>query len=150
MGIFLGVMVMSRSILPFLAMTFLALAAQADPDHDRARAALERGEILPLSEILPDVQARHGGRVIEVELERERGRYVYEFEVITRSGRILEIEVDAATGRETAESGTDTDNRIGDNDGRRSGRRGQGNGDGTGGSGGGGSGGGNGNGGGRN
>lgn len=105
-----------RALLPIMPALLLAAAAQADPDHDRARAALARGEILPLSAILPKVQRRHGGRVIEVELEREGARYIYEFEVIARTGRILEVEVDAATGREIADPGND--NRGGDGGGR--------------------------------
>ncbi|TCP44178.1 PepSY domain-containing protein [Rhodovulum marinum] len=70
-----------------------------DRDHDRARDALARGEILPLHTILPGLQDRFGGRLLEVELEREDGRMVYEVELITARGRILEIVVDAATGR---------------------------------------------------
>jgi uncharacterized membrane protein YkoI len=67
-------------------------------DHDRAREALRRGEAAPLSEIMPAVEARLGARVIEVELEREDGRLLYEFELIAPDGRILEAEVDARTG----------------------------------------------------
>jgi uncharacterized membrane protein YkoI len=67
-------------------------------DHDRAREALRRGEAAPLAEILPAVEARLGARVIEVELERDEGRLVYEFELIAPDGRILEAEVDARTG----------------------------------------------------
>jgi uncharacterized membrane protein YkoI len=69
-----------------------------DHDHDRAREALRRGEAAPLAEILPALEARLGARVIEVELERDDGRLVYEFELIAPDGRILEAEVDARTG----------------------------------------------------
>ena len=69
-----------------------------DPDHDRAREALRRGEAAPLSEIMPAVEAQLGARVIEDELEREDGRLLYEFELIAPDGRILEAEVDARTG----------------------------------------------------
>jgi uncharacterized membrane protein YkoI len=51
-----------------------------------------------LAEILPGVEASLGARVIEVELEREDGRLIYEFELIAPDGRILEAEVDALTG----------------------------------------------------
>ena len=69
-----------------------------DRDHDRAREALRRGEAAPLSEILPAVEARLGARVIEVELERDDGRLIYEFALIAPDGRILEAEVDARSG----------------------------------------------------
>jgi len=81
-----------------LALLLLATRVAAD-DHDRARRALERGEALPLATILPQVEAALGARVIEVDLERDDGRFVYEFELIDARGRILEAEVDAATGR---------------------------------------------------
>jgi uncharacterized membrane protein YkoI len=92
---------------PIVLLVFCALAvgAAADGgerrdgrDHDRAREALRRGEAVPLAEILPALETRFGARVIEVELEREGDRLIYEFELIAPDGRILEGEVDARTG----------------------------------------------------
>jgi uncharacterized membrane protein YkoI len=75
-----------------------AQGALAGPhDHDRARAALERGEVRPVAEVLAAVSAQVPGDVVEVELERERGRWAYEFKIIAPDGRILEVLVDAAT-----------------------------------------------------
>jgi uncharacterized membrane protein YkoI len=68
-------------------------------DHDRARRALEAGEILPLSEILKVAESVRRGRVIELELEREEGRWVYELELISPGGELYEMEIDAATGQ---------------------------------------------------
>lgn len=67
-------------------------------DHDSARSAVERHEILPLKRVLAAVRRQLGGRVIEVELETRRGRYYYELKLILADGRIVEVEVDAATG----------------------------------------------------
>jgi uncharacterized membrane protein YkoI len=72
--------------------------AVADRDHERARRALERGEVLPLDVILARIAGHVDGAVLEVELERDDGRFVYELEVMDRRGRLREIEVDAATG----------------------------------------------------
>jgi len=66
-------------------------------DHDRARRALEEGRALPLAAILNRVGNRLGGEVVGVEFEREHGRYVYEFRVITPAGRLREVYVDAMT-----------------------------------------------------
>jgi uncharacterized membrane protein YkoI len=66
-------------------------------DHERARRALEEGLARPLADILAEVRPGLGGEVIEVEFEREDGRYVYEFKVITPAGQLREIEVDALT-----------------------------------------------------
>lgn len=85
-------------ILLFSAALGAASPALADRDHDRAREALARGEILSLSVLLPEIEARYDARMLEVELETDDGRLVYEFELITSAGRIIEAEVDAATG----------------------------------------------------
>ena len=66
-------------------------------DHDRARAALERGEVRPVAEVLAAVAAQVPGDVVEVELEREHGGWAYELKIIAPDGRILEVLVDAAT-----------------------------------------------------
>jgi uncharacterized membrane protein YkoI len=68
-------------------------------DHDRARQALEQGEVRPLEEIEAAVRARFPGEVAEIEFEREHGIWIYEFKVIDRAGRLLEIKIDAGTGR---------------------------------------------------
>jgi len=95
-----------------LALALLAAPVRADGDHDRARAALQRGEILPLTAILAAAQARVSGRVIGVELERDDGRWIYELELVTPRGRLVEMEIDAATGRILElEDGEDEDER---------------------------------------
>ena len=82
----------------------LAMAAvlpvQADDsrDHDRARQALEAGEIMPLKAILERVEHDTPGQVIEVELEREAGRWIYEIKVLATGGSIVELEIDARDG----------------------------------------------------
>jgi uncharacterized membrane protein YkoI len=89
---------MTRLTVFLLACALAASAAANDRDHDRAREAVRRGEAAPLAEILPAVEARLGARVIEVELEREDGRLIYEFELIGPDGRLIDAEVDARTG----------------------------------------------------
>lgn len=80
----------------------LACAGPADAatfeDADNARAALARGEILPLADILSRVEAQFDSRMIEVEFDAEDGRYFYEFELISRDGVIRDVTVDGATG----------------------------------------------------
>ncbi|WP_417809366.1 PepSY domain-containing protein [Thioclava sp.] len=67
-------------------------------DHDRARSAVERNEILSLKQISSAIQKQYGGRIIKVELEENDHLYVYKLKLITPQGRIVELEVDAATG----------------------------------------------------
>ena len=91
-----------RRALPFLLPLALALAggmAQADGgDHDRARAALQAGEVLPLASVLQRIAPSHPGDVLEVELEREHGRWVYELKLLQRGGALVKLAVDARTG----------------------------------------------------
>jgi uncharacterized membrane protein YkoI len=89
---------MKRVFLVFASLLLFAAPASAERDHDRARRALERGEIRPLSAILPEVEERFDARLLEVELEREHDRFVYEMELIAAGGQILEVQVDAASG----------------------------------------------------
>lgn len=67
-------------------------------DHDRARRAVEVGEIKPLRDILPEAEKTFGGQLIEAELERKDGRMVYELKLLTVEGRILKVYYDARSG----------------------------------------------------
>ena len=78
----------------------LALAAaplRADDDQDKARAALERGEIRPLAEVMAAAKARVPGEIAKIELDRDDGRWVYEFKILTPDGARREVEIDAGT-----------------------------------------------------
>ncbi|KAA5609899.1 hypothetical protein F1189_21960 [Rhodovastum atsumiense] len=66
-------------------------------DHDRARQALARGEVVPLAVLLRRVQGALGGEVVEVEFERKHDRWIYEFRVIAPDGQVIDVDVDAAT-----------------------------------------------------
>ncbi|MBP1807106.1 PepSY domain-containing protein [Rubellimicrobium aerolatum] len=80
-------------------------------DGDRARAAVARGEILALSELLPRLEASFPGEVLDIDLDLDaRGRIdEYEFEVLTPEGRLIEVDMDAATGQITEVSDEDPD-----------------------------------------
>lgn len=73
-------------------------AAGGLDDTVRAREALERGEVLPLATIIGLVESKVDARIIEVEFEEREGKYIYEFELITPAGRLLEAIADAVTG----------------------------------------------------
>ncbi len=67
-------------------------------EHDAIRGALQRGEVLPLAKILAIAQDKVPGDVIEVELESKRDALIYEIKVLTQSGRVREVKIDARTG----------------------------------------------------
>jgi uncharacterized membrane protein YkoI len=68
-------------------------------DHERARAAVQAGQVLPLATLLQQLQRSHPGQVLEVELERDDGRWIYELKLLQGGGQILKLELDAATGQ---------------------------------------------------
>ncbi len=73
-------------------------------DGDRAnelatiRAAVQRGELLSLPRILALAQARVPGDVVKTELEVKHKRLIYEVKILTRTGRVKEVNLDARTG----------------------------------------------------
>lgn len=68
-------------------------------DQERARAAVQAGEVLPLPTLLERLQRTHPGRVLELELERDDGRWIYEVKLLQAGGQLLKLEVDGATGQ---------------------------------------------------
>lgn len=67
-------------------------------DHDRARQALEAKEILPLQTLLASIERQHPGQIMEVELEREHGRWRYEIKLLRSNGSLVKLEIDARDG----------------------------------------------------
>ena len=74
-------------------------AQKHDDDHDRARRAFERGEILPLTEILKRANKDYPGQLIETELDDEHGKMVYELVIISADGQVHKLYYDARTGK---------------------------------------------------
>lgn len=75
-----------------------AALASGDGDQDRARAALRAGEVLPLRTLLERLERSHPGQVLELELERDDGRWIYEVKLLQAGGRLVKLKVDARTG----------------------------------------------------
>lgn len=87
-----------KLLLPFLLASVATLAVADDDDHDRARRAMEAGEILPLHTLLERVARQHPGQVVEVELDRDDGAWVYELKLLRRDGVLLKLDLDARDG----------------------------------------------------
>jgi uncharacterized membrane protein YkoI len=66
-------------------------------DHDWALQAVRAGEIRSVADILQRLEREFLGYVLEIELDRERGRIVYEIELLAPSGHVLELVYDART-----------------------------------------------------
>lgn len=70
----------------------------ADQQADTARQLQQRGDILPLEQIIDLAVAVKQGQILETDLERDDGRYVYELEILDSRGQVWELELDAQTG----------------------------------------------------
>lgn len=74
--------------------------------HDEARAGVERGEMVPLSQVLRMIRRSGRGEPIDVELVRRRtGRIIYEVIVLDAERRLVRLYVDAADNRILAAGG---------------------------------------------
>lgn len=78
---------------------FCANPAVAEDDQDLAKRLSDAGEILPLETIVKHARLAKPGELLETDLEREQGRYVYEIEMLDKAGQVWELKLDAATGR---------------------------------------------------
>ena len=94
---------------PFVLMALAVAAATAGTaaqaaerghgDHDLARQALERGQVLPLRTVLEKVEREYQGQVLKVEFEHDDGRFIYEIRLLQQDGRMAKLKVDAVDGK---------------------------------------------------
>lgn len=96
-----------RRVRPRIVLAALLLTGLAQPpawasdsrDHERARAAVEAGQVLPLPTLLERLRRTHPGQVLELELESDNGRWIYEVKLLQANGQLLKLDVDAATAQ---------------------------------------------------
>ena len=81
-----------------IASMFLLAPAGADQaDHDRAQQALQAGQVLPLHEVLQRIRQNYPGQVLEVELEEDGGRLIYEVKLLEPGGQVRKLKLNAQT-----------------------------------------------------
>lgn len=85
------------SLACLLMLALPACSLLADEDSDRARMLKQRGDILPLEQVIQSAMAVKPGQILETDLEEEDGRYIYELEILDERGQVWELELDAST-----------------------------------------------------
>jgi uncharacterized membrane protein YkoI len=65
--------------------------------QEEARQAVKAGLIRPLEEILTEARKTIDGDIVEIEFEKEEGRFIYEIEYVRRDGQLMEMKIDAKT-----------------------------------------------------
>lgn len=69
-----------------------------DDSRDRIQKAVALGKMKSLATLQKILRQRVSGDIVSVELLRQGKRPVYEFRVLKPNGRVVEINIDAATG----------------------------------------------------
>ena len=72
--------------------------ASNDITTSQIRELVKQGKILSLETILQNYRDRMQGRLLDLEVETEHGRIIYELEFLQEDGFVIEYKVDAATG----------------------------------------------------
>lgn len=85
-----------------------SLASARDLGQDEALRLRERGEILPLEDILKFALDRYpDSKLLQVELEEKQGAYVYEVELVTPQRVVRELKFNASRGNLTKDKEDD-------------------------------------------
>lgn len=94
--------IIASAIAAALAATVLFSTGVASADsrlrQNEVRQLRESGKILPMEDILTRVRNLQPGQVVEIELDQEKGAYVYEVKVIDDKDTIHKLELDAGNG----------------------------------------------------
>ena len=88
-----------RAALLCLLAVLAGAPASASEDADRARQALEKGEIRPLDEILHAAREAVPGDVVSVDLKRDDGRWRYKLRILGADGKRRTVKVDAGSAK---------------------------------------------------
>lgn len=90
----------ARRITVLLLATLLSTAGLARDrgDHERARDAVQSGQILPLRSVLERLEREQAGQVLEIELDDDDRRWIYKVKLLQADGQLMRLYVDAGTG----------------------------------------------------
>lgn len=64
-----------------------------------AKQLAAKGQILSLEKISRLAKSHKAGEILEVELEKKHGRYIYEVEILDSASQVWELKLDAKTGQ---------------------------------------------------
>jgi hypothetical protein len=84
-----------RFALPLLLGLLLVAPAHADSEQDRAREAVQAGQVMPLDKVLALVRHSWPGEVLEVELVQKHGLWIYDIRLLQPDGRLQKLKLDA-------------------------------------------------------
>jgi uncharacterized membrane protein YkoI len=84
-------------LMPLMAAGETELILIDSSQQDEAREAVKKGLVRPLEEVLTEVRKTIKGDIVEIEFEKDDGRFIYEIEYVAPDGHLMEIKIDAKT-----------------------------------------------------
>ncbi len=82
-----------------LLVLFAAQSVYSEESAATARKLSASGQILSLEKITKAAKAIKAGDILETELERKHGLYIYEVELLDSKGLVWELKLNAKTGK---------------------------------------------------
>ncbi len=92
-----GISLLSGLLL-MLGLALPGLVAADSVDQDQILKLIKQGELQPLETLLQRHRHRLQGRLIDLELEHHKGRWIYELELLDDQGVVREYLIDAKSG----------------------------------------------------
>ncbi|HSF10052.1 MAG TPA: PepSY domain-containing protein [Nitrospirales bacterium] len=89
-----------RMLLPWIlgvSISLFGFIPPAYPDDDIPGYQQLKAEVVPVQQLFQKVQKEFEGIILELELEEEDLRWIYEVKVLTPQGNVLKIDYDAKT-----------------------------------------------------
>lgn len=87
------------ALLVLLVTLFFLPHADSGESAANAGRLSAKGDILSLEKILQKARSYKPGEILEVELEKKHGRYVYEIDILDAGSQVWELKLDAKTGQ---------------------------------------------------
>ncbi len=89
-----------RPLMVLLVVLTAAVPAAVAGDHDDARNAVQSGQALPLGAIVGQVKRQYPGRLLDADMGTGKGgKLTYRLQWLTDKGNVLDVLVDARSGR---------------------------------------------------
>ncbi|MFQ6405685.1 PepSY domain-containing protein [Methylophilus sp. 'Pure River'] len=85
-------------VLVLLALVYLPRADSGESPANAGRLSA-KGDILSLEKISQKARSYKPGEILEVELEKKHGRYIYEVEILDAASQVWELKLDAKSGQ---------------------------------------------------
>lgn len=85
------------TVMTVSALITTAVCASDSDDHERAKKALQSGQILPLRTVLESLERKQPGKVLEVELEQKDALWIYKVKLLRADGQLIKLMLDAKT-----------------------------------------------------